>query len=786
MHQDRPCWNTYDPLGLNRIVRFPELYEIRISVFCPESHSYTSKLYFLEHLGDVGNVLRTGAHSPDCSYASADLSFAGFMFRIEYAVAHNGALSCLVTPLSVADPSTLVIVEVLRAWDLDGKVELDSEDVISFPSETGGAIKVAAEQNFSSVHCPGKPVASGVYHSEEELAQSLVERKTLNAAGGRAGIAALGFLARIPLRISSWEEKIPRETSDKLPGLVQIATNISEAKRSLEQESAEIHGGPFDGCYRAVSSVMGWMTVWDQLHGIPYAPVSRSWVDNYMVRIGFDKSVRGPLTGLWDSFFHAILQSVNDRRLAEANLRVVLDDHALTEEGFPTNYIVSTFKSGDRSQPPIGALAAWKLYRRFGNNDFLAWAYPRLKRWHQWWKTHRDGNADGLLEWGSNAGVRDPGNDAGTLFAAACESGMDNSPLYDEASYDPALGTMNLSDVGLNSLYAADAMFLSRIADALGYADDKRTFDAEHSALSDRINAALWNEQTQAYMDRFWNGRFSARLGPTAFYPLLAGIPDHERAKQLVRRHLLNEIEFWGEFVIPAISKNDPAFRDQLYWRGRIWASVNYLVYLGLKAYRFDDVAFDLALRSVTLFMQEWNLKGHCHENYNAITGEGCDVPIPSSPGSNGSDRFYPWGALLPLMGIEELFDVELDSGIRFGCRFLPVETSVTNVPFGGSVYSIKPSLRETMACRDNKEFFFSSPGVSVRNYTVSGGNVKFAATGEGNVLLRISEFAPHASVAARIGADAPHLITANAQGTISLTALFAAGGQTLTFDIKV
>jgi hypothetical protein len=141
---------------------------------------------------------------------------------------------------------------------------------------------------------------------------------------------------------------------------------------------------------------------------------------------------------------------------------------------------------------------------------------------------------------------------------------------------------------------------------------------------------------------------------------LLAGIPDHERAKQLVRRHLLNERKFWGEFAIPAISKNDPAFRDQLYWRSRIWGSVNYLVYLGLKAYRFDGVAFDLALRSMSLFMQEWNL-----------------------------------------------------IGIRFGCRFLPEETSLTNVPFGGSIYSIKTSLREARACRDNKEFFFSSQGVS-------------------------------------------------------------------------
>jgi len=48
--------------------------------------------------------------------------------------------------------------------------------------------------------------------------------------------------------------------------------------------------------------------------------------------------------------------------------------------------------------------------------------------------------------------------------------------------------------------------------------------------------------------------------------------------------------EFWGEFVIPSIARNDPAFKDQQYWRGRIWGPMNYLVYLGLRNYDDPDV----------------------------------------------------------------------------------------------------------------------------------------------------------------------------------------------------
>ena len=53
----------------------------------------------------------------------------------------------------------------------------------------------------------------------------------------------------------------------------------------------------------------------------------------------------------------------------------------------------------------------------------------------------------------------------------------------------------------------------------------------------------------------------------------------------MIEKHLMNPQEFWGEWVIPSIARDDPAFKDQNYWRGRIWGPMNYLVYLGLQNY---------------------------------------------------------------------------------------------------------------------------------------------------------------------------------------------------------
>ena len=61
---------------------------------------------------------------------------------------------------------------------------------------------------------------------------------------------------------------------------------------------------------------------------------------------------------------------------------------------------------------------------------------------------------------------------------------------------------------------------------------------------------------------------------------------------------------------------------------------------------KLKDVQKDLADRSVALMMKEWKEQRHIHENYNAETGEGCDV--------TNSDKFYHWGALLGTIGLIE------------------------------------------------------------------------------------------------------------------------------------
>src|SRR5208337_4215275 len=113
---------------------------------------------------------------------------------------------------------------------------------------------------------------------------------------------------------------------------------------------------------------------------------------------------------------------------------------------------------------------------------------------------------------------------------------------------------------------ALDSECMSKIAGILGKPDDERMFATDYARMKVAIQR-LWNDKDGVFENRYWDGRFSNRLSPTNFYPLIAGVATPEQAEQMIKGHLLNEDEFWGQYVIPTISRNDPAFKDQYYWR---------------------------------------------------------------------------------------------------------------------------------------------------------------------------------------------------------------------------
>jgi putative isomerase len=379
----------------------------------------------------------------------------------------------------------------------------------------------------------------------------------------------------------------------------------------------------------AIETTLGWDTIYEPSKQRVVSPVSRVWSVNWGGYVIFD----------WDTFFAATMAGIGGRDLAYADAIETLRES--TAQGFVPNYArAGGWKSSDRSEPPVGSITVLGLYKRFHDRWFLEDAFAPLLRWNQWWAEHRD--IQGYLAWGSDGPNQAENLDdksRGTRTGAILESGLDNSPMYDAATYNDQSHLLEYADVGLMSMYIADCDALAEIAGVLGKAKEETELK-ERSARYRTKLATLWDEGAGIFLNKdLHTGQFNKRLSPTNLYPMLARAATPAQAKVMIERHLLNPNEFWGEWIIPMISRDDAAFRDQDYWRGRIWGPTNYLVYLGLRNYENPNVSSEFAGKSYNLFLKEWTGKGHVHENYNAITGTGDDVL--------SSDRFYHWGALL-------------------------------------------------------------------------------------------------------------------------------------------
>ena len=427
------------------------------------------------------------------------------------------------------------------------------------------------------------------------------------------------------------------------PVVVSTApASVEEVRGMLDEVRARVVAeeaayGENAGAYQAMRSCLAWDTIYEPEHDRICSPVSRAWSEGWGGYVLFD----------WDTYFAALMSQFGSRELAYLNAFAITNE--MTEEGFVPNFgAADDNKSRDRSQPPVGSLIVLRLWERFRDDWVVAELFPALYRWNTWFTEHRTLD-DGTMAWGS---VKfEPKNrryfelyNTGDLQGAKFESGLDNSPMYDDAPFDAERGLMLLSDVGLTGLYIEDCRCLMKLAQIAGRGDVLPVLRARMERAEAAMDT-LWNPETGIYENRdAVTGAFSHRISPTNFYALFSSRATEAQKRSMAEKYLLDPDELGGEYMLPSISRRDPAYPDQDYWRGRIWAPMNYLVYEALTEAGMTEEMRALADSSRRLLLKEWEEHGHVHENYNGTTGEGCDKP--------NSNNFYHWGGLLGYVAV--------------------------------------------------------------------------------------------------------------------------------------
>jgi glycogen debranching enzyme len=307
----------------------------------------------------------------------------------------------------------------------------------------------------------------------------------------------------------------------------------------------------------------------------------------------------------WDAFFHALAYRYMDQRLAENQLRIMLDHQredgmipdAVHDEGVILEWqLPGSDVKTDVTKPPLIAWAALKLYSASGNREFLDEIYEPICRWNEWWLEKNDDDHDGIAQY--NHGF---------------SSGQDDSPLWDEG--------MPVETPGLNSYLVLQMDALAKMADILGLGGEGERWRGRAQALAEKMIAHFWDEQAGV----FWATREHRPirvLTPFNLAPLLTGRMPRAIAERLVA-HLQDPKEFWSAYPIPTVALNDPKFNRSQMWRGPTWVNINYLFIDGLVRCGYQDLARELRDRTLALLMRHNDI----YEYYDPITG----LPPPYS-----------------------------------------------------------------------------------------------------------------------------------------------------------
>lgn len=578
-------WNTWNTNSVLSHVLLPEGFSVSLELL-DHAHGDTLKeaLIGKEDYGTREHVV-PGPHAYDGSYTELTIEWHQISLRVQSAAKGND-LFLVITPVKDSGGDSL-IVNPQFLWGKKGEVKVGG-DAIAWKTPAGKeeAVTVAAG-NYSST-------ASNLMFSLDHVIVVCTDKS----------------------KTAEDVERVIRDSRDKL-----------EAAKSR-------YKGVLDE-YDAMQTVLAWNVVYDQLNNRVITPVSRNWCVGWQGWILFE----------WDNYFAAYMLSLDNKELAFANAIAITKE--ITKGGFVPNFGSLACKSEDRSEPPVGAFVVNEIYKRYPEKWFLREVFDELLSWNRWWASSRD--IDGYLCWGSDPYAHEALSPflirgIGTKKGAQWESGLDNSPMWDDAVFDSTRHRLMQADVGLMSLYIADCRALSEIAKVLGKEGIARELLGRADKYSKSLST-LWNEQFGLYLNKsLITGKFSYRLSPTLFYPLLANVPDQRQALKMIEKHFDNPEEFNGEYIMPSIARNDPAFKDNKYWRGRIWAPMNFLVYLGMRKYQLPGAEKEMVDKSKRLLLRSWNGEHHVYENYNASSGEGND--------SGMSDPFYHWGALLGFIDI--------------------------------------------------------------------------------------------------------------------------------------
>ncbi len=266
------------------------------------------------------------------------------------------------------------------------------------------------------------------------------------------------------------------------------------------------------------------------------------------------------------------------------------------------------------TQPPVAATAARQVWERSPTPEYrarLEALFPRLMAYHRWFRDMRDPEGRGVV-----------------VTVHPWETGRDNSPEWDapgdlidvsgvgdytrrdtghldhkmrptKLEYDRYLALVQfgratgwdhariarespfrVADTGMSMILLRANRDLLALAELLGKgveADELRAM----IATSEAGIGWLWNAEKQCWNSRdMITGAHSGFVTSASFLSFYAGIRD--AGKDAATLAHVERIAGRVRYLMPSLDPEDPGFQMVRYWRGPVWAVVNWMIGTGL------------------------------------------------------------------------------------------------------------------------------------------------------------------------------------------------------------
>jgi glycogen debranching enzyme len=298
----------------------------------------------------------------------------------------------------------------------------------------------------------------------------------------------------------------------------------------------------------------------------------------------------------WDHCFNALAHVHTQPQLAWDQMLVMIDHQ--DEHGCYPDAINDVERIFNFTKPPVhGLMVGWLLERDAPPRDTLERVYDSLCRWTNFWLTHRQASDQALPHYLH-------GND----------SGWDNSTMFDQGV--PLIGP------DLAAFLIAQLEVQANIATRLEKSLEAQHWQHKAKRLLEHL-LELW--QGDHFAAQLPNGHLVHSSSLQHHLPIILGQRLPEPIRHALVKNICAHLTPWG---LATELTDSPAFENDGYWRGPIWAPSSYLIAQGLHDIGETNLAMTIAERFCTMC----DAHGFA-ENFNALTGVGL------------RDKAYTWTA---------------------------------------------------------------------------------------------------------------------------------------------